>query len=112
MPNENREAVLVGREDVRDPLRELGMYRTYRTWRVLVAIAELARQGAGPSNREVAERAGIWDAGQMSRLMTRLEGLGLIENTGLGAIHGKANAWWLTAKGDEVRWELEAEELG
>lgn len=68
-------------------------------------------RGVGPSNREVADRAGIWDPGQVSRLLTRLEGLGLIENTGLGAAHGKPNAWWFTAKGDEVRWELEAEKL-
>jgi hypothetical protein len=98
--------------DWRDPLQKLGVRPTYRTWRVLSAIGDLMpaqpARGVGPSNREVADRAEVWDPGQISRLLTRLQDLGLIENTGLGAAHGKPNAWWLTAKGVMVRLELEA----
>lgn len=74
------------------------MRLTYRTLRVLAAIA--AQPGA--SNREVAEHADIADQGQMSRLLARLQKLGLIENTGQGQPQGEPNAWTLTAKGTEV----------
>ena len=54
----------------RDPLEGLDMRITYRTVRVLMAIAE--RPGA--SNRLVAaEAAGISDQGQISKLLARLE---------------------------------------
>lgn len=82
----------------KDPLRELDMRLTYRTVRVIVAIA-----GApGASNREIGEAAGIEDQGQISKLLTRLERLGLIENTGAGQARGAPNAWVLTARGSEV----------
>jgi AcrR family transcriptional regulator len=83
---------------VRDPLRELGMRLTYRTVRVLLAVA--ARPGS--SNREVAEASGVTDQGQMSKLLGRLEHLGLIENTGAGPARGEPNAWALTERGREV----------
>jgi hypothetical protein len=56
-------------EDWRDRLQKLGVRRTYRTWRVLGAISDLTsvRPGGGPSNREVADAAGIEDEGQASR---------------------------------------------
>jgi DNA-binding MarR family transcriptional regulator len=95
-------------EDRRDPLQRLGVHGTYRRLRVLAAIAELGRRGSGPSNREVADVAGIEDEGQTSRLLKRLEGLTLIENAGLGHTHGAPNSWWLTAQGEEVLRELEA----
>jgi hypothetical protein len=41
------------------------------------------------------------DEGQISKLLKRLEKLGLIENTGEGQAYGKSNAWGLTAKGEE-----------
>ena len=47
-----------------DPLRELGMRLTYRTVRVLLAIAE----HPGASSRGVADASGISDQGQMSKL--------------------------------------------
>jgi DNA-binding IclR family transcriptional regulator len=95
-------------EDWPDSLRKLGVRPTYRTLRVLVAIGNrMSANGPGPSNREVADAAGIEDEGQTSRLLKRLEGLGLIENTGGGAANGEANAWGLTAKGVMVRLELE-----
>jgi len=83
---------------VEDPLDGLHMRITYRTLRVLAAIAELP----GGSNREIADRAGIADQGQSSRLLTRFEGLGLVENTG-GQAKGAANAWTLTTKGDQIQ---------
>ena len=91
---------VVGAPVVReDPLRELGMRLTYRTVRVLMAVAE----APGASNRTVAERADIGDQGQISKLLARLQGLGLVENTGAGPARGEPNAWTLTVKGGEVQ---------
>jgi AcrR family transcriptional regulator len=81
-----------------DPLRDLEMRLTYRTVRVLLAIAA----SSGASNREVGEAAGIDDQGQISKLLSRLEKLGLIENSGAGQVRGAPNAWGLTKKGLEV----------
>jgi AcrR family transcriptional regulator len=78
--------------------------RTYRTMRVIDAVGELAAGGSGASNREVAEHAGIADSGQIARLLARLEGLGLIENSILFPGRGEANSWRLTAWGEAV-WE-------
>jgi len=71
---------------------------THRTLRVLAAIA--AHPGA--SNREVAEGAGIADPGQISKLLGRLAGLGLVENHGVGKGRGAQNAWSLTERGSQV----------
>jgi AcrR family transcriptional regulator len=81
-----------------DPLDGLDMRLTYRTVRVLIAIA------ANPhaSNRGVAAAADIADQGQISKLLTRLQNLGLIHNEGEGQPKGAPNAWALTAKGQEV----------
>jgi hypothetical protein len=94
---------------VRESPQKLSVRRTYRTWQVLGAISDLtsARPGGGPSNREVADAAGIADEGQASRLLKRLEGLSLIENTGVGHVRGGANAWGLTVEGAEFLRELE-----
>jgi AcrR family transcriptional regulator len=81
-----------------DPLRDLEMRLTYRTVRVLLAIA----LAPGASNREVGVAAGIDDQGQISKLLSRLEKLGLIENSGAGQVRGAPNAWALTKKGFEV----------
>ncbi len=76
---------------------------TYRTVRVLRSIAELP----GPSNREVAERVGIVDQGQISKLLTRLEYQGLIVNRGSDSpARGTPNAWWLTERGEAFEREL------
>jgi AcrR family transcriptional regulator len=77
---------------VGDPLAALNMRITHRTLLVLAAIAERGGQGASPCNREVAEDAGITDPGQISKLLVRLERLGLIENTGDGRALGERNA--------------------
>jgi AcrR family transcriptional regulator len=81
-----------------DPLEGLRMRLTYRTLRALAAVA--AHPGA--SNRRLAEAAGIVDQGQASKLLTRLEDLGLIENTGEGHAKGARNAWVLTPRGEQV----------
>jgi AcrR family transcriptional regulator/DNA-binding MarR family transcriptional regulator len=85
-----------------NPLRELDMRLTYRTVRVLLAIAE--RPGA--SNRRVGEDAEVQDQGQISKLLTRLHKLGLIENTGAGHAKGAPNEWMLTTKGRDVQREI------
>jgi AcrR family transcriptional regulator len=82
---------------------------TYRTVRVLRAIAELP---AG-SNREVAERAGIVDQGQISKILTRLEYQGLVVNRGGGGTaRGTPNAWWLTERGEALELELREQSPG
>jgi AcrR family transcriptional regulator/DNA-binding MarR family transcriptional regulator len=93
------------RRPVGDPLKDLDMRLTYRTVRVLIAIAT----SPGTSNRAVGEAAGIVDQGQISKLLQRLESLGLIENKGAGHSKGEANAWQLTAKGLEVERTIRAE---
>lgn len=81
-----------------DPLHGLSMRLTYRTVRVLTVIAG----HPGASNREVAEESGITDQGQISKLLSRLAGLELLENTGDGQDKGASNAWSLTPRGVEV----------
>jgi AcrR family transcriptional regulator len=81
-----------------DPLVDIPMRLTYRTALVLEALAECP----GVSNREVAERAGISDQGQVSKLLARLEHLGLLGNSGAGQPKGAANAWTLTSTGVRV----------
>jgi AcrR family transcriptional regulator len=89
-----------------DPLRDLDMRLTYRTVRVLMAVAELGGRGSYPSNREVGAAAGMTDQGQTSKLLSRLHRLGLIQNTGIGPSKGAPNAWKLTPKGVEVEKAL------
>lgn len=83
----------------RNPLGELEMRLTYRTVRVLMAISALP----GSSNRVLADAAEVTDQGQMSKLLARLQDIGLIENTGGGATRGEPNAWTLTEKGWRVQ---------
>ena len=82
----------------KDPLRDLQMRLTYRTVRVLMAISA----APGASNRQVGVGAGIDDQGQISKLLSRLDKLGLVENSGAGQVRGAPNAWTLTKKGFEV----------
>ena len=81
-----------------DPLRGIPMRVTYRTMRVLDAVAAQP----GLSNRALREQAGISDEGQTSKLLARLERLGLLENTGSGHAKGERNAWRLTVAGQAV----------
>jgi AcrR family transcriptional regulator len=82
---------------------EYGVRLTYRTARVLKAIARYP----GASNREVAERAGIVDQGQISKLLSRLESAGVIANLGEGTSRGAPNAWHLTEFGERVEHGIE-----
>ncbi len=86
----------------RDPLADVNLRLTHRTARVLEGIAELSGRGSDPSNREVATFAGVTDPGQISKLLRRLERLGLLRNTGAGHAKGEPNAWGLTDKGQQV----------
>jgi AcrR family transcriptional regulator/DNA-binding MarR family transcriptional regulator len=83
---------------VGDPLRDLDMRLTYRTVRVLLAIAA----NPGASNRQVADVSGVSDQGQISKLLSRLEHLGLIGNESVGASRGEPNIWSLTSKGEQI----------
>jgi AcrR family transcriptional regulator len=75
---------------------------TYRTMRVMAAI----REHPGATNRQVASAAGIVDQGQVSKLLKRLDQLGLIANHGRGAAQGGSNSWVLTSLGARVQAEL------
>jgi AcrR family transcriptional regulator/DNA-binding MarR family transcriptional regulator len=87
-----------------DPLRDVPMRLTYRTARVLDCIAEQP----GASNRMVGDYAEVVDPGQISKLLARLERIGLLVNTGEGHAKGEPNAWSLTAKGEQVAHSLPA----
>jgi AcrR family transcriptional regulator len=78
---------------------ELGTRLTYRTARVLSAIGDYP----GASNREVAERAGVVDQGQISKLLGRLEGHELIEKINADRTRGAPNSWRLTERGELLR---------
>jgi hypothetical protein len=88
-----------------DPLRGLGMRLTYRTVRVLMAVGSRP----GSSNREVGKAAGITDQGQISKLLGRLQCLGLVYNNGVAPGSGGPNAWVLTDRGREVERAMSAD---
>jgi DNA-binding MarR family transcriptional regulator len=85
-----------------------GAFRlTVRTHLVLTAIARLGERellpSPSPSNVEVARAAGIADQAQISRMLKRLEGHGLLRNSGgAGAGAGAPNAWVLTPRGEAL----------
>jgi hypothetical protein len=87
-----------------DPLESVPMRLTYRTSRVLEVVAE----NPAASNRRIGEYADIHDAGQVSKLLRRLERLGLLVNTGLGHLKGEPNAWRLTDQGELVAGSIRA----
>jgi hypothetical protein len=71
---------------------------TYRTVRVLSAIHDYP----GASNREVAQRSGIVDQGQISKLLGRLAARELIVKRAEGHTRGAPNAWRLTERGTSL----------
>jgi AcrR family transcriptional regulator len=91
-----------------NPLMQLEMRLTYRTVRVLMAVA--ARPGS--SNRIIADASGVMDQGQMSKLLGRLAQLDLITNTGAGPARGEPNAWTLTEKGWQVHGAIAEQTSG
>lgn len=84
--------------EAEDPLTGLTMRLTHRTALALEAVA----QHPGASNRTVAARAGIADPGQASKLLARLERLGLIENEAVRDTKWELNSWTLTPTGRRV----------
>jgi DNA-binding MarR family transcriptional regulator len=86
-----------------DPFKEAGMRLTWRTTLVLRVIAA----EPGLSNRQIGRQADVNDQGQISKLLARLERLGLIANVG-GRAKGDPNAWTLTPKGEEVERRIGA----
>lgn len=89
-------------------LSALPMRITYRTMRVLGAIASQP----GASNAEIGFDSGVADQGQMSKLLWRLEGLGLIVNNGAGDARGLPNSWKLTPMGADVERAMRGTGLG
>lgn len=87
---------------VGDPLAGVPMRLTYRTARVLAAAAD----HPGVSNRHLGEHADVHDQGQISKLLARLQRLGLLQNAGEGHAKGEANAWRLTELGERVARQL------
>jgi AcrR family transcriptional regulator len=87
-----------------DVFRGLGLRLTYRTLRVLDAIAT----NPGASNKVLGEVAGINDQGQISKLLWRLQGLRLIDNVVGASGQGGSNAWRLTEKGLMIHGRLES----
>ncbi|HEY1690208.1 MAG TPA: TetR/AcrR family transcriptional regulator [Solirubrobacteraceae bacterium] len=93
-----------------DPLAGLAMRLTYRTVRVIQALAELTANGGGASNRQIGKQAGISDAGQTSRLLWRLAQHDLLENVAKGNLpRGEANQWCLTATGRQLLRSITAQ---
>jgi len=88
-----------GANGVARSLDDVGLVRlTERTVRVLRAIADYP----GGSNREVADRAGVVDQGQISKLLSRLEARTLIAKMGEGRSRGAPNSWRLTERGEAL----------
>jgi AcrR family transcriptional regulator len=83
-----------------NPVKGLEIRLTYRTMRVMTAIAAQS----GLSNLQISQCAGITDQGQISKLLARLASAGLAENTGAGQPSGAPNAWRLTPRGEQVHW--------
>ena len=81
-----------------DPFKDAGMRMTYRTMRVLGVIAE----HPGSSNRRVGDLSEIGDQGQVSKLLSRLERVGMIANGGGEPNRGEPNAWVITSAGRRV----------
>jgi AcrR family transcriptional regulator/DNA-binding MarR family transcriptional regulator len=81
-----------------DPFKDAGMRLTYRTMRVLNEISQHPRS----SNKQIGMLAGATDQGQVSKLLARLQRLGVIENQGGQPGSGMPNAWMLTAAGRQV----------
>ncbi len=96
------ETLLAGRVRQEGPLRDVPMRLTYRTARVLRAASEYP----GASNRQIGEHADLYDQGQISKLLARLQRLGLLENSGEGQPRGESNAWRLTPLGERVTEQL------
>jgi AcrR family transcriptional regulator/DNA-binding MarR family transcriptional regulator len=97
-PQPEQDGTMLDRNDL---LAGLPMRLTYRTARVLQALAE----HPGQSNRQVADLVGIADQGQISKLLSRLARLGLLVNDGPV---GERNRWALTPVGSRVTRSIQS----
>ena len=88
------------------PSQVTGLRVTYRTALVLEAIAK----APGISNLGVARHAQISDQGQVSKLLSRLERNGLVQNTGRGQTKGAPNEWRLTPAGEKLERDIREHE--
>jgi AcrR family transcriptional regulator len=93
-----------GERPLADPFKHAGMRLTYRTIRVLMAVAE----HPNASNRQVGELAEIRDQGQISKLLGRLKRIGLIDNGGIAPGQGAPNSWVLTDAGRQMTSSIKA----
>ena len=82
--------------------RASSLRMTYRTALVLEAIA----RAPGISNLGVARHAQVNDQGQISKLLSRLERHGLVQNTGRGQTQGAPNEWRLTPVGQKTQQSI------
>jgi AcrR family transcriptional regulator len=73
-----------------------------RLTRRTLEVLESLRAHPGESNRGLARHAGGVDAGQISKLLRRLEDRGLIANHGEVEYSWSANSWFLTDRGREL----------
>jgi len=80
---------------LRDPGGGLDNHLTVLVLTVLVAEP-------GLSNRDVARRVGVTDQAHMSRILARMGQLGLICNARRARSPAHANAWQLTAAGEQL----------
>lgn len=97
-PVASKPPVQTGEPLVFDPFKAANMRLTYRTVCVLLAVAE----NPGASNRTIGSVAGMKDQGQISKLLSRLERIGLIANSGLGPGSGAPNSWTVTSTGRQI----------
>ncbi len=88
----------------REPFKDISLRLTFRTARVLAAIHECP----GSNNRQIGAASGIADQGQISKLLRRLAGYGLVENTGREHSRGEPNAWTLTQRGLAIHQAVQA----
>jgi DNA-binding MarR family transcriptional regulator len=96
-------------DELPEELADLPSRVSRLTASTIVFIGQMNERGGAPSNRDVSWATGDTDAGQMSKLLTRLEALGLIENTtDHGNGRGRANEWRLTDRGRELARVIEA----
>lgn len=74
--------------------------RAHRLRMCLCYVAERGGWGSGLSNQEVAEGIGVCHGGQVSALLGRLAGLGLVCKRAGGP--GRPNAWSVSPEGERV----------
>jgi DNA-binding IclR family transcriptional regulator len=91
----------VALEVLRDPRGRLN--------RLAISVLVLIGSEPGLNNRELASRAAVSDEGHMSRLLSRLARLGLIENTRTAQRRGDVKAWQLTIAPEELQAAIRLE---